>query len=101
MPRKQFNVHKYINGLTQIDTAFCPKKFEQAWLDYIQATTRASDQNPIRGEFVMGMIGVATKSPSLEPTTAKPPEAKDEVERAWQNIERIALEYNVRIIHQS
>jgi hypothetical protein len=101
MPQKKFNVRQYINELTQIDTAFCPKKFELAWLDYVQALERASDKRMILGEVIVGMIGVATKSHSLEPMLAKPLEARDEVERAWQNVERVALEYDVRIIHQS
>jgi hypothetical protein len=101
MPQGKFDAHKYLNELTQIDTSFCPKKFEAAWLEYIQATERASDQNLLRDEVVVGMIGVATKSRTLDPLLARPPEARDEVERAWQNVERVALEYNVRIIHQS
>jgi hypothetical protein len=100
MPQRKFDAHKYINGLTQMHMSFCPKRFEAAWLGYVQATERAFDQRTIRGELVVGMMGVATKSPS-SPPPAKPPEARDEVESAWQNVERVALAYDVRIIHQS
>lgn len=99
MPQRKFDAHKYINGLTQMDMSFCPRRFEAAWLGYVQATERAFDQRTIRGELVVGMMGVATKSPSSPP--AQPPEARDEVESAWQNVERVALDYDVRIIHQS
>jgi hypothetical protein len=101
MLRKKFDTHKYLNQLSQIDPSFCSKKFETAWLDYIQATEPASDQKLLRYELIVGMIGVATKSPSLTPLLAKPLEARDEVERACQNVERVAWEYGVRIIPQS
>jgi hypothetical protein len=101
MSQRKFDAHKYIDGLTQMDMSFCPKRFEAAWLGYVQATERAFDQRTIRSEFVMGMMGVATKSPSSPPLPAKPPEARGEVESAWQNVERVALDYDVRIIHQS
>jgi hypothetical protein len=101
MPQRKFDAHQYINGLTQMDLSFCPKRFEAAWLGYVQATERAFDQRTIRSELVMGMVGVAAKSPSSTPLPAKPPEARDEVESAWQNVERVALDYDVRIIHQS
>lgn len=102
-PQKKFDTHKYLNELTQIDTSFCPKKFESAWLGYIQAAQHVSDKNPIRDELIVEMIGVANKSHShsLETVPTNPSEPKDEVERAWQNVERLALEYDVRIIHQS
>jgi hypothetical protein len=98
---KKFDTHKYLNELTQIDTSFCPKKFESAWLEYIQATQQTSDQNPIHNELIAEMIGVASKSHPSGPVPTKPLEPKDEAERAWQNVERVALEYDVRIIHQS
>jgi hypothetical protein len=100
-PPRNFNAHKYINELIQMDRAFCPLKFEKAWLGYIQATERAANQNVLRTDEILAMIGVATKSPSHAPLTPMPPEARDEVEKAWQNVERVALEYDVRIIHQS
>jgi hypothetical protein len=100
-PQKKFDTHKYLNELTQIDTSFCPKKFESAWLGYIQAAQQTSDQNPIHNELIVEMIGIASKSHSSEPVPAKPLDSGDEVERAWQNVKRAALEYGVTIIPQS
>ena len=96
IPRGKFDGHKYLNELVQIDTSFCPKKFESAWLDYIRAVKQAFDQDLLRAELVVGAIGVASKTPFLAKTVVRPIEATDAVERAWQNVERVALEYNVQ-----
>ena len=71
-------------------------QFESAWLEYIQAAKQAFDQNRLGAELVVGSIGVASKTPFLAKMMVRPIDATDTVERAWQNVERVALEYNVQ-----
>ena len=97
-----FNTGQYVIKLHKIDTSPCPKKFQLAWLDYVHAWEQEAQQTPGRmlGEAYFTMLGVATRSSSLGNVGAKPIEAANELERTRQQLERVALEYNVRIIRQ-
>ncbi len=98
--RMQFSPHKCSVALSMIDTSSCPEKFQVAWLDYVQALNQAPDKNEILFDFVIGTIGVARKSAAWSKWINKAPDAKNDVVKAWQNLERIALDYDVRIVHQ-
>ena len=99
--KRKFNTREYVNELHRIDASRCPKKFQLAWLDYVQAWEREGEQTPgvVLGELYLGMVGVATKSSSLEKMAVRPIEARDALERAWDALERVALEYDVRVVH--
>jgi hypothetical protein len=99
--RTRFNINRrYVNELYKIDTSHCPKKFQLAWLDYVQACERAQK---IPGR-VIADIAVVAATGSFVPVLNEIPKTvntNDELLMAWQSLERVALEYDVRIIHQS
>jgi hypothetical protein len=104
IPKKtKFLPRRYVNKIHQIDPSHTPKRFQLAWLDYVQAWERISDQTPgmVLGETYVAMIGVYTHSSRLTDVAARPIEAADALEMARQKLERVALEYDVRIIHQT
>jgi hypothetical protein len=101
--RRRFNTRKFVDKLQGNDTSACPKKFQLAWLDYVHCWEREREQTPgvVLSEAYLGMIGVATRSSSLSRLTTKPIETADALETAWQNLETVALEYGVRVIHKT
>ena len=101
--RKIFNTRQYVNELHKIDPSHTPKKFQLAWLDYVQAWEREAEQTngTMLGEAYIGMLGVVSRSSRLASVAAKPIETANALERAQQNLERVALEYDVRIIHKT
>jgi hypothetical protein len=97
--KTRFNLRRYVDGLHRINTLHCPKKFQLAWLDYVQACERLEK---MPGRMIADLfIGIATRSPfSLIKDVPKTEESGDELLLAEQNLERVALEYDVRIIHK-
>ena len=96
-----FNAQQFVTELSRIDSSRCPKKFQLAWLDYVQACERAAEQTPsaMFGEAYLSVLGVVSRSSSLANLGARPLEAAEALQRTWQQVERAALEYNVRIEH--
>lgn len=96
-----FNAHQFVTELSRIDSSGCPKRFQLVWLDYVQAWERAADQTPstMLGEAYLSMLGVVSRSSSLANVGARPLQAAEALQRTWQQLERVALEYNVRIEH--
>jgi hypothetical protein len=101
--RRDFNTRKFVNKVQGIDTSACPKKFQLTWLDYVHCWERQGEQTPgmVLSEAYLGLIGVATRSSSLSKLTTKPIETADALENSWQNVETVALEYNVRIVRKT
>jgi hypothetical protein len=96
--RRRFNTVKYVGEIQKIDTSFCPKKFRLAWLDSVQAFQRESEQRP-NSDFFLWLFGVATRRHTFDSLPMKPIEAADELEKASQALDRVALEYNVQVSH--
>jgi hypothetical protein len=101
--RKRFLARKFVDKLHEVDTSDCPMKFQLAWLDYVHCWERQGEQTPavVLGELYLGMFGVATRSSSLSKLATKPIETKDALETSWQNLETVALEYDVRVTHKT
>ncbi|HEY5043040.1 MAG TPA: hypothetical protein VIK53_13670 [Verrucomicrobiae bacterium] len=97
-----FLASQYIGELQKIDTSACPKKFQLAWLNYVQAWEAQAQQTPGRrfAEAYLEAVGVMTHSSSLEKVGTRGIEVADATTRAWQNVEMVALEYDVRMKYQ-
>jgi hypothetical protein len=96
--RRRFNWVKFVGEIQQINASACPKKFRLAWLDFVQACQRESEQRP-NSDLFLWLFGVATKRHTFDSLPMKPIEAADELEKASQALDRVATEYNVRIIY--
>jgi hypothetical protein len=92
------NQRRYLNGLYNIDTSHCPKKFQLAWLDYVQACERT---RMMQGEMMFdAVVSLTTSSPAfIVKGISSSEKIGNDRELAWQNLERVALEYDVRFIH--
>jgi hypothetical protein len=99
---RRFKTPKFVNELRNIDTSACPKRFQLAWLDYVQAWEREGEITPDRNlvDFLFGVGGVYTKSSRMAGMAAEPFEVRDALTQSWQKVERIALEYDVRVVYQ-
>ncbi|HEY1719105.1 MAG TPA: hypothetical protein VGH42_12530 [Verrucomicrobiae bacterium] len=106
MSRTNFLASQYVAQLHKIDTSACPKKFQLAWLNYVQTWEVEAQQTPsmARANALAAAIGTVTHSSSLETVGTTGIErqinANDAITHAWQNVEMVALEYDVRIKYQ-
>jgi hypothetical protein len=93
------DVSRYANEIYKIDSSHCPKKFQLAWLNYVQAYRRVEQSKGII--FTDCVIGLATRSsmPLVKDAT-KPIKVHDELVIAYQSLKRVALKYGVRITHK-
>ena len=90
------NEQKLVAQLRKIDTAGCPKKFREAWLQYRQAWERKAEYG-IGGLIVDGMDGwAATKAPSVLANVTAGIRQRDS-EEPWRTVERAALESGIDI----
>jgi len=90
-------IQTYAQGLRKIDMSRCPRDFQLAYLDHIQAweslaRSRASVNllGPLIELFVLKKIPNITDFPDEQPI-------HDEIAKTWGKIERIALSYGVRV----
>ena len=89
------NQKRYLNGLHNIDTSHCPKKFQLAWLDYVHSCELSrKDQDEMIFDGVVSFIE-HSPGPILSRVSSSVKMTNDK-EVAWQNLERVALEFNVR-----
>ena len=87
----------YTQGLRIIDMSGCPRDFQLAYLDHIQAweslaRSRASVDvlGPLIELFVLKTI------PNI-PDNSGEQQINDEIEKTWDEVERIALSYGVKV----
>ena len=87
----------YTQGMRRIDMSHCPRDFHMAYLAHIQAweslaRSRASVDllSPLIELFVL------KKMPNIPDNSDEQP-INDEIARTWDEIERIALSYGVRV----
>lgn len=93
------NSRQYLNELYKIDTSHCPKKFQLAWLDYVQAGERdGRAKERVITDFAVA--AVTYQIFSLRDAVSTTEKSIDERELAEQNLERVALEYDVRVVHK-
>jgi len=101
-PQRIFQTKTFVNELHNVDTSACPKRFQMAWLDYVQAWERKGEVTPDTAlvDFLYGVGGVYAKSSKMADMAAEPHEAKNAVEQSWQRVERVAWEYDVQVLFQ-
>ena len=87
----------YTQGLRIIDMSGCPRDFQLAYLDHIQAweslaRSRASVDvlGPLIELFVLKTI------PNI-PDNSGEQQINDEIAKTWDEVERIALSYGVKV----
>jgi hypothetical protein len=99
---RRFLGSKYVGELHKIDTSACPKKFQLVWLNYVHAWELQAQQTPGTrlAEAYLGAVGVITHSTSFEKIGTRGIETADATTLAWQNVETVALEYDVRMKYQ-
>jgi hypothetical protein len=100
--RTNFLANQYIAELQKIDTSACPKEFQLTWLNYVHACESEAEQTPgtrLR-EASLGAIGIMTRSDTLEKIGTRRNEVENATTLAWQNVETVALKYNVRVQYQ-
>ena len=100
LKKKSFNLPKFVSVIQNINTSSCPKKFQLAWLDYVQACQRASEQTP-NADMLLYFFGIITRTHTFDNLPSKPIQAGDELEKASQALDRVALEYNVRTTYKT
>jgi hypothetical protein len=105
--RTNFLAGQYVGELHKIDTSTCPKKFQLSWLTYVQACELQAQQNPRSVTGVnLGLmaVGAITRSSALETLGTRGIEREMDASlattHAWQRVERVSLEYDVRMIYQ-
>jgi LysM repeat protein len=105
-------VSDYISALEKIDPSGCPKKFRDAWLNYVQSWVLKEDSNfqqeikideaptKVEGHLnlsaVGGGIGSDVEKPNLHSATEMI-EKLDSTE-TWQECKRVALDYGVFVL---
>jgi hypothetical protein len=97
-----FSASQYVGELHKIDTLACPKEFQLAWLNYVHTWELEAQQTPGTrlGEAYLATIGMITHSDSLEKFGTRGNEAANATTLAWQNVEMVALKYDVRMKYQ-
>ncbi len=84
---------QYFAALKKIDVKGCPEKFRLAWFDYIAAWERKRNQEHATND-TLDAISMWKGEFNDLPAIVQCIEAYDTKE-AWQNCERVALEYGV------
>ncbi len=88
----------YAQGLRKIDMSRCPREFEIAYLEHIQAweslarSRESVDAGPILSLLQGNLLGLLSE---LSDDTEGP--MKDEIVATWNEVERIALSYGVKV----
>ena len=91
-----FDGNAYVNALHKIDASACPKKFQLAWLDYVQAWER--NKAPIndfasKAEFAVGLAFHSTAAVSDSVERIK----RGDTDEAFRQIVRVAAQYDVTV----
>lgn len=91
----QMYLQPYVAGLKKIDASNCPKDFRLAWIDYVNAWDRRTDQSIDEyGKDVVAFVtGFATQNFDH---TLKRLESSDNAE-AWRGVKKAALASGVAI----
>jgi len=87
----------YTQGLRRIDMSCCPRDFQLAYLDHIQAwesLARSRASVDLLGPLIEYFL--LKKMPNIPDNSDEQP-INDEIARTWDKIERIALSYGVRV----
>jgi hypothetical protein len=105
--RTNFLADQYVGELHRIDTSTCPKTFQLSWLTYVQACELQAQQNPraVTGANLGLMaVGAITHSSAFETLGTRGIERELDASlattHAWQRVEKVALEYDVRMVYQ-
>jgi len=86
-------IQAYTQGLRGIDMSHCPRDFQLAYLDHIHAwESLARSPDPLNLNFLIDLL-VFKKLPNIPDDQP----IYDEIARTWNEIERIALSYGVRV----
>ena len=86
-------IQAYTQGLRGIDMSHCPRDFQLAYLDHIHACeSLARAPDPLNLRFLIDLL-VLKKLPNIPDDQP----IHDEIARTWNEIERIALSYGVRV----
>ncbi len=88
---KRIHVHKYVDGLKRINTSYCPKKFQQAWHEFVQAWEQEEELGMKLSQMNKSGAG---KSGNITVNTLGVEAA---MSKARQDVEDTALEYGVRV----
>jgi hypothetical protein len=84
---------QYLAALKKIDTSLCPEKFRLAWSDYVSAWDQKLKQEHATAE-TLDAVSMWKGTFDDLPATARRMEPYD-TDRAWQQCERVALEYGI------
>jgi hypothetical protein len=84
---------RYLAALRTIDTNLCPEKFRRAWSDYVSAWDQKLKQEHATAE-TLDAVSMWKGTFDDLPETSRRIEPYD-TERAWQQCERVALEYGI------
>ena len=91
-------IHAYAQGLREIDMSDCPRDFQLAYLDHLHAW-----ESLARTRGSVDLVGFVIKSLVTKSLPNIPDEQPihDEIARTWDEVERIALSYGVRMPENS
>lgn len=84
---------QYLAALRKIDTKLCPEKFRLAWSDYVSAWDQKLKQEHATVE-TLDAVSMWKGTFNDLPATSRRIEPYD-TEGAWQQCERVALEYGI------
>jgi hypothetical protein len=97
--KRSFNFPKFVDKIQNIDTSHCPKRFQMAWLEYVQACQRVAKEKP-GSDTMLYLLGIITRTHTFDNLPEKDRETGDDMEKATQLVDRVATEYNVRIVYK-
>ncbi len=90
-------LHAYTQGLRKIDMSRCPREFQVAYLEHLQAWesfTRSRAGEDILGPLIKLFL---FKQLPDSPDTSDQKEVREQIVATWNEVERIALSYGVKV----
>lgn len=92
----------YTQGLRKIDMSRCPREFQMAYLEHIQAWESLARSRSDRSLDIGSLLSVLQGNPigllPLLSDTEGP--MREEIVTTWNEVERIALSYGVKVTEQ-
>ena len=95
------SIRAYTVGLREMDMSDCPRRFQLAYLEHIQAW-EALAQSHASADFLGPLVEILvfTRLPDLEGSIPDDQAMREEITRTWNKVEQTALVYGVKVPRQ-